>query len=141
MYQQKRQLDAIADDQRLPGHTAVTEAVGSSTARAKGVPSLYIDIGDCRWSCVNCNAKFWYGERLKGYSRDQQSEQLTQSIRLMLTRKPIVRNVRRRVLDECTETYGTEPVPFYHSIRARNAGSGSVRLEANMGEAASSSCE
>ncbi|GJU99344.1 hypothetical protein Tco_1328615 [Tanacetum coccineum] len=33
-------------DQRLPGHTTVTEAVRSSSARAEGVLSLYIVIGD-----------------------------------------------------------------------------------------------
>ncbi|GJW16112.1 DNA helicase, partial [Tanacetum coccineum] len=36
------------------------------------VSSLYMDIGDCQWSCEHCKAKFWYGERLKGYSKDQQ---------------------------------------------------------------------
>ncbi|GJT82207.1 reverse transcriptase domain, reverse transcriptase zinc-binding domain protein [Tanacetum coccineum] len=36
---------------------------------------------------------------------------------------------RRRTLDECTETGGTKPLPFYRSIRARNAKSGSVHLE------------
>ncbi|PWA59790.1 hypothetical protein CTI12_AA388220 [Artemisia annua] len=31
----------------------------------QGVSSLYIDIGDCNWSCEHCGAVFWYGERLK----------------------------------------------------------------------------
>nr|GEW28517.1 hypothetical protein [Tanacetum cinerariifolium] len=59
-------------DQHVPGHTSVAEAVGSSSAQAKGVSSLYIDIGDCQWSYERCNAKFWYDARVKGYSRDQQ---------------------------------------------------------------------
>ncbi|GJT21258.1 hypothetical protein Tco_0891195 [Tanacetum coccineum] len=48
---------------------------------------------------------------------------------------------RKRVLDKCTQTDGTEPVSFYRSFRARNAESGSVCLEADMCEASSSSCE
>nr|GFD17813.1 nucleic acid-binding, OB-fold protein [Tanacetum cinerariifolium] len=32
------------------------------------VSSMYVDIGDCRWSCNHCGARFWYGEHLKGYS-------------------------------------------------------------------------
>ncbi|GKB27216.1 hyaluronan/mRNA-binding protein [Tanacetum coccineum] len=39
---------------------------------------------------------------------------------------------RRRILDECTETGGTKPLPFYRSIRARNANSGSVHLEGTL---------
>ncbi|GKA56994.1 hypothetical protein Tco_0756066 [Tanacetum coccineum] len=46
---------------------------------------------------------------------------------------------RKRVLDKCTQTDGTEPVSFYRSFRARNAESGSVCLEADMCEASSSS--
>ena len=33
-----------------------------------GVSELYIDIGDADYACQNCNATFWYGERLKGNS-------------------------------------------------------------------------
>nr|GEX09079.1 hypothetical protein [Tanacetum cinerariifolium] len=36
---------------------------------------------------------------------------------------------RRRVLDECIETNGTEPVSIYHSLRAKDPESGSVCLE------------
>ncbi|GKC55277.1 hypothetical protein Tco_1078022 [Tanacetum coccineum] len=36
-----------------------------------GVSSLYTDLGDCAWSCEHCAAMFWYGERLKGYSKVQ----------------------------------------------------------------------
>ena len=32
---------------------------------------LYIDIGDCDYTCQYCNAAFWYGERLKTGSRWQ----------------------------------------------------------------------
>ncbi|GKB97342.1 hypothetical protein Tco_0983479 [Tanacetum coccineum] len=39
---------------------------------------------------------------------------------------------RRRVLDECTETGRTKPLPFYRSIRARNENSGSVHLEGTL---------
>ncbi|GJZ26750.1 hypothetical protein Tco_0571003 [Tanacetum coccineum] len=39
---------------------------------------------------------------------------------------------RRHILDECTETGRTKPLPFYHSIRARNANSGSVHLEGTL---------
>lgn len=31
---------------------------------------LYIDLGDCSWTCQYCNAYFWYGERLKGTSKN-----------------------------------------------------------------------
>ncbi|GKB44760.1 hypothetical protein Tco_0889702 [Tanacetum coccineum] len=33
------------------------------------VSSLYTDLGECAWSCEHCAAMFWYGERLKGYSK------------------------------------------------------------------------
>nr|GEU39228.1 G-type lectin S-receptor-like serine/threonine-protein kinase At4g27290 [Tanacetum cinerariifolium] len=69
---QKRCGKRHITDQRVPGHTTVAEVVGSSGAQAKGVSPLYIDIGDCQWSWEHCNAKFWYNERLKGYSKDQQ---------------------------------------------------------------------
>ncbi|GJR63532.1 DNA helicase [Tanacetum coccineum] len=42
----------------------------SGSVETQGVSSLYMDIGDCQWSCEYCKAKFWYGERLKGYSKD-----------------------------------------------------------------------
>ncbi|GKA02897.1 DNA helicase, partial [Tanacetum coccineum] len=32
------------------------------------VSSMYVDIGDYEWSCNHCGARFWYGERLKGYT-------------------------------------------------------------------------
>nr|GEZ10894.1 helitron helicase-like domain-containing protein [Tanacetum cinerariifolium] len=35
--------------------------------------AVLIPLTDGRWSCEHCKAKFWYGERLKGYSKDQQS--------------------------------------------------------------------
>ncbi|GJZ69293.1 hypothetical protein Tco_0632843 [Tanacetum coccineum] len=35
------------------------------------VSSLYTDLGECAWSCEHCAAMFWYGERLKGYSKVQ----------------------------------------------------------------------
>ncbi|GKC73843.1 DNA helicase [Tanacetum coccineum] len=54
------------------GQTTVADDTGSSDASTRGVSSLYMDIGDCQWSCEHCKAKFWYGERLKGYSKDQQ---------------------------------------------------------------------
>ncbi|GKA42762.1 hypothetical protein Tco_0735422 [Tanacetum coccineum] len=64
----------------LNSHQTVTVATqGNSDTdfvthekRRSGVSSLYMDIGDCQWSCEHCKAKFWYGERLKGYSKDQQ---------------------------------------------------------------------
>ncbi|GJZ87269.1 nuclear transcription factor Y subunit A-9-like protein [Tanacetum coccineum] len=37
--------------------------------RYEGVSSLYTNLGDCAWSCEHCAAMFWYGERLKGYSK------------------------------------------------------------------------
>ncbi|GJY12775.1 DNA helicase [Tanacetum coccineum] len=45
--------------------------VGSNNNRVEGVSSCYVDIGDYDCSCEYCGAKFWYGERLKGYSRDR----------------------------------------------------------------------
>ncbi|GKA06743.1 hypothetical protein Tco_0685967 [Tanacetum coccineum] len=38
------------------------------TTPAEGVSSMYIDIGHCQYSCRHCGARFWYGERLKGYA-------------------------------------------------------------------------
>nr|GEW63623.1 replication protein A 70 kDa DNA-binding subunit [Tanacetum cinerariifolium] len=35
--------------------------------------AVLIPLTDGRWSCEHCKAKFWYGEHLKGYSKDQQS--------------------------------------------------------------------
>ncbi|GJZ35269.1 DNA helicase [Tanacetum coccineum] len=43
-------------------------------AQNEGVTALYIDIGDCEWSCEHCSAKFWYGERLKGSSKNRRPE-------------------------------------------------------------------
>ncbi|GJT66822.1 protein chromatin remodeling 5 isoform X1 [Tanacetum coccineum] len=37
----------------------------------ESVTSLYIDIGDYEYSYEHCGAKFWYGEQLKGYSKDR----------------------------------------------------------------------
>ncbi|GJS82264.1 hypothetical protein Tco_0748805 [Tanacetum coccineum] len=42
-----------------------------STTQNEGVSSMYVDIGDCQWSCNHCRARFWYGERLKGYGNTQ----------------------------------------------------------------------
>ncbi|PWA64001.1 hypothetical protein CTI12_AA294800 [Artemisia annua] len=43
----------------------------SNTSYSEGVSHLYIDIGDCRYTCQHCKAAFWYGERLKTGSRWQ----------------------------------------------------------------------
>ncbi|PWA43981.1 nucleic acid-binding, OB-fold protein [Artemisia annua] len=42
-----------------------TQTEASMSINHKGLSSLYIDIGDCDWTCEHCNAAFWYGERLK----------------------------------------------------------------------------
>ncbi|GKA84274.1 mitochondrial dicarboxylate carrier [Tanacetum coccineum] len=55
-------------------HGVAAEYVGSGGARTEGVTSWYIDIGDCKWSCEHRNFKFWYGERLKGYSKNRRLE-------------------------------------------------------------------
>ncbi|GJT23200.1 hypothetical protein Tco_0893137 [Tanacetum coccineum] len=51
-----------------------TENPQSINARNEGVTTSYIDIGDCESSCEHCNAKFWYGERLKGCPKNQRPE-------------------------------------------------------------------
>nr|GEX42819.1 helitron helicase-like domain-containing protein [Tanacetum cinerariifolium] len=43
---------------------------GSTNAHVEGASSCYQDIGDFDCICEHCGAKFWYGERLKGYTRD-----------------------------------------------------------------------
>ncbi|GJU16068.1 hypothetical protein Tco_1144034 [Tanacetum coccineum] len=43
----------------------------SGYAKSECVTSWYIDIGDCECSCEHCGARFGYGERLKGYSKDR----------------------------------------------------------------------
>nr|GEV59003.1 helitron helicase-like domain-containing protein [Tanacetum cinerariifolium] len=52
--------------------SGVQKRYAKRRATGRRVSSLYMDIGDCQWSCEHCKAKFWYGERLKGYSKDQQ---------------------------------------------------------------------
>ncbi|GKE02819.1 hypothetical protein Tco_1390802, partial [Tanacetum coccineum] len=37
----------------------------------EGVTSWYIDIGDCDRSYEHYGARFWYMERIKGYSKDR----------------------------------------------------------------------
>ncbi|PWA60434.1 nucleic acid-binding, OB-fold protein [Artemisia annua] len=36
----------------------------------EGVSKLYTDLGDASWACQYCNARFWYGERLKGTAKN-----------------------------------------------------------------------
>ncbi|PWA98268.1 hypothetical protein CTI12_AA021570 [Artemisia annua] len=38
----------------------------ATTSHTEDVSSLYINLGDADWNCQYCNARFWYGERLKG---------------------------------------------------------------------------
>ncbi|GKD32638.1 hypothetical protein Tco_1248147 [Tanacetum coccineum] len=45
-----------AAGRRVFGQPAVTEDIGSSNASSRGVSSLYMDIGDCQWSCEHCKA-------------------------------------------------------------------------------------
>ncbi|GJS97527.1 hypothetical protein Tco_0804495 [Tanacetum coccineum] len=59
------------DRKTLP-HVPSASIVGSMNAQPKGISSYYIDIGDCDCSCEHCDAKFWYGERLKGCSTDRE---------------------------------------------------------------------
>nr|GFC33664.1 helitron helicase-like domain-containing protein [Tanacetum cinerariifolium] len=54
----------------LQPQTVASASVSSDNGQPEGVTSAYIDIGDCKWSCEYRKARFWYGERLKGYSRD-----------------------------------------------------------------------
>nr|GEV77593.1 DNA helicase [Tanacetum cinerariifolium] len=49
---------------RVPNGSPIYE----NGEHTKGVSSMYVDIGDCEWSCNHCSARFWYGERLKGYT-------------------------------------------------------------------------
>nr|GEV44267.1 DNA helicase [Tanacetum cinerariifolium] len=60
---QKRYAKRRAAGQRILGQTVVPDDTGSGNASSRG---------DCQWSCKHCKAKFSYGERLKGYSKDQQ---------------------------------------------------------------------
>nr|GEY30580.1 DNA helicase [Tanacetum cinerariifolium] len=57
-------------EQFVPTRSAMTDDIVSNNSLSKGVSSLYIDISDCQWSCEYFKAKFWYGECLKGYSKD-----------------------------------------------------------------------
>ncbi|PWA91711.1 hypothetical protein CTI12_AA088610 [Artemisia annua] len=43
----------------------------SERSSNKGVSQLYIDIGDCDYTCHHCNAIFWYGERSGTTSQSQ----------------------------------------------------------------------
>ncbi|GJW60556.1 DNA helicase [Tanacetum coccineum] len=47
---------------------AGTQSFASTNVDTEGVSSIYVEIGDCQWSCNHCGARFWYGERLKGYA-------------------------------------------------------------------------
>ncbi|GJZ55228.1 hypothetical protein Tco_0610421 [Tanacetum coccineum] len=45
-----------------------TQSFTTSNTQTEGVSSMYVNIGDCQWSCNHCGARFWYGKRLKGYA-------------------------------------------------------------------------
>ncbi|GJR64993.1 hypothetical protein Tco_0011058 [Tanacetum coccineum] len=68
------------DRKTLP-HVPSASIVGSMNAQPKGISSYYIDIGDCDCSCEHCDAKFWYGERLKGCSTDRENRRFMENIR------------------------------------------------------------
>ncbi|GJW01943.1 hypothetical protein Tco_1560799 [Tanacetum coccineum] len=58
------------------GHSVPNQATSSKNVRSgsvhnEGVTSWYIDIGDCDRSYKPCGARFWYRERIKGYSKDR----------------------------------------------------------------------
>ncbi|GKF32837.1 hypothetical protein Tco_0102635, partial [Tanacetum coccineum] len=61
------------------GHSVPNQATSSKNVRSgsvhnEGVTSWYIDIGDCDRSYKPCGARFWYRERIKGYSKDRKVE-------------------------------------------------------------------
>ncbi|GJS26675.1 DNA helicase [Tanacetum coccineum] len=55
-----------------PNHqSAITQSFGTTHVETQGLSSMYVDIGDCQCSCNHYGARFWYGERLKGYTNTQ----------------------------------------------------------------------
>ncbi|GJS71634.1 hypothetical protein Tco_0704475 [Tanacetum coccineum] len=67
------------------GHSVLNQATSSKNVTSGGVhnevhssfacvTSWYINIGDGDCSYEHCRARFWYRERLKGYSKDRKVE-------------------------------------------------------------------
>ncbi|GKD45764.1 hypothetical protein Tco_1270409, partial [Tanacetum coccineum] len=99
---------------RATAHYVLNQAmtaqnVGSGSAHNEGVPSWNIDVGDCECSCEHCGASFWYGERLKGYSKDQR----VVHIRFTFGRQK--RNSRSEG-NAIQENMGIHYIPYFSSL-------------------------
>nr|GEX12123.1 replication protein A 70 kDa DNA-binding subunit [Tanacetum cinerariifolium] len=65
---------SVGTSHSVPNQATSSKNVRSSGVHNVGVTSWYIDIGDCDCSYEHCGARFWFRERLKGYSKDRKVE-------------------------------------------------------------------